>query len=90
MSHTSQFAAPPSPPYNKVCDVLCERPLSIKLYMIVDCETGFVLGLVVYTGADTEYQKFNLGVTGDIVAHFLQPYFYKGHVIYIYIYGQLI
>ena len=55
----------------------------IKLYMIVDCETGFVLGFVVYTGADTDYQKFYLGVTGDIVAYFLQPYFYKGHVVYI-------
>lgn len=30
----------------------------IKLFMIVDCETGFVLGFVVYTGADTDYQKF--------------------------------
>lgn len=55
----------------------------IKLFMLVDCETGFVLGFVVYTGADTDYQKFDLGVTGDIVAHFLQPYFYKGHVVYI-------
>ena len=55
----------------------------IKLYMIVDCETGFVLSFVVYTGEDTDYQKFYLGVTGDIVAYFLQPYFYKGHVVYI-------
>ena len=43
--------------------------------MIVDCDTGFVFDFVVYTGADTDYQKFDLGVTGDIVAHFLQPYF---------------
>ena len=55
----------------------------IKLFELVDYETGFILGFVVYTGADTDYQKFDLGVTGDIVAHFLQPYFYKGHVIYI-------
>lgn len=55
----------------------------IKLFELVDCETGFILGFIIYTGADTDYQKFDLGVTGDIVAHFLQPYFYKGHVIYI-------
>ena len=55
----------------------------IKLYIIVDCETGFVLGFVVYTGVDTDYQKFDLGVTVDIVAHFLHPYFYKGHVVHI-------
>ena len=41
------------------------------------------MGFVVYTGADTEYQKFDFVATGDIVAHFLQPYFYKGHVVYI-------
>ena len=40
--------------------------------MIVDCETVFVLGFAVYTSADTDYRKFDLGVTGDIVAHFLQ------------------
>ncbi|KAJ8942335.1 hypothetical protein NQ318_005327 [Aromia moschata] len=49
----------------------------IKLFELVDCETGFILGFIVYTGADTDYQKFDLGVTGDIVAHFLQPYFHK-------------
>ncbi|XP_028044838.1 piggyBac transposable element-derived protein 4-like [Monomorium pharaonis] len=55
----------------------------IKFFELVDCDTGFILGFIVYTGADTNYQKFGLGITGDIVAHFLQPYFYKGHVIYI-------
>lgn len=55
----------------------------IKLFELVDCETGFILGFIVYTGANTDYQKFDLGVTGDIVAYFLQPYFYKGHVVYI-------
>ena len=40
--------------------------------MIVDCEPGFVLGFVFYTGADTDYQEFDLGVTDDIVAHFLR------------------
>ena len=51
----------------------------IKLYMIVDCETGFVLGFVVYTGADTDYQKFDLGVTGDIV----HPLWQNFHMIVI-------
>ena len=51
--------------------------------MIVVCETRVIFGFVVYTGADTDYQKFDLGVTSDIVSHFLQPYFYKDHVVYI-------
>ena len=52
--------------------------------MIVDCKTGFVLGFTVCTGANTNYQKFGLGITGDIIAHFLEPYFYKGHVMYVH------
>lgn len=55
----------------------------IKLFELVDCETGFILDFVIYTGNDTDYDQFQLGVTGDIVANFLQPYFFKGHVIYI-------
>ncbi|XP_071580675.1 piggyBac transposable element-derived protein 4-like [Temnothorax nylanderi] len=55
----------------------------IKVFLIVDCKTGFILGFIVYTGGDTDYQKFGMGITGDIVAHFLQPYFYKGHVMYV-------
>lgn len=55
----------------------------IKIFELVDCTTGFVLGFVIYTGVDTDYEKFDLGITGDIVAHFLKPYFNKGHILYI-------
>ena len=55
----------------------------IKLFLIVDWETGFILGFIIYTGAGTDYQKFGMGIIGDIVTHFLQPYFYKGQVIYV-------
>ncbi|XP_018400066.1 PREDICTED: piggyBac transposable element-derived protein 4-like [Cyphomyrmex costatus] len=54
----------------------------IKLFELVDCETGFILNFVIYTGANTDYEKFGLGITGDIVAHFLKPHFYKGHVVF--------
>ena len=50
--------------------------------MLLHWEAEFVLGFVVYTGADADYQKFDLDVTGDIVVYFLQPYFYKGHVVW--------
>ncbi|XP_020296631.1 piggyBac transposable element-derived protein 4-like [Pseudomyrmex gracilis] len=33
--------------------------------------------------ADTDYRKFGLGVTGDIVAHFLEPYHRQGRVVYV-------
>jgi len=55
----------------------------IKLFQVVDCATGYILRFIVYTGADTEYKKFDLGITGDVVAHFLEPHFGKGHVVYV-------
>ncbi|XP_032688641.1 piggyBac transposable element-derived protein 4-like [Odontomachus brunneus] len=55
----------------------------IKLFELVDCKTGFILAFIVYTGKDTDYEKFELGISGDIVVHFVKPYFSKGHVIFI-------
>lgn len=55
----------------------------IKIFLIVDCESGYILGFIVYTGESTEYEKFNLGVSGDIVAHFMKPYFGKGHIVFL-------
>ncbi|XP_020298636.1 piggyBac transposable element-derived protein 4-like [Pseudomyrmex gracilis] len=55
----------------------------IKLFNLVDCKTGFLIDFIVYTGSDTDYEKFGLGITGDIVAHFLKNFFNKGHVIYV-------
>lgn len=55
----------------------------IKLFELVDCDTGFLLAFVVYTGSDTDYEKFGLGVSGDIVAHFMTSYFHKGHIVFI-------
>lgn len=55
----------------------------IKLFKLVDCKTGFLLDFVVYTGADIEYQKFGLEISGDIVAHLVKPYFYKGHITFV-------
>jgi len=55
----------------------------IKLFQVVDCTSGFILEFIVYTGADTDYKKFNLGITGDVVAHFLESHFEKGHVVYV-------
>jgi hypothetical protein len=52
----------------------------IKLYMLCDCETGFVLDLIVYTGAQTEMESVpELGVSGGIVATLMKPYLNKGH-----------
>ena len=55
----------------------------IKIFELVDCETGFILGLIVYTGSDTDLETYSLGVSGDVVAPMMKKYFYKGHVVYV-------
>ncbi|XP_066583388.1 piggyBac transposable element-derived protein 4-like [Prorops nasuta] len=55
----------------------------IKVFELVDCKSGFLIDFIVYTGSTTDFKKCGLGISGDIIAHFLEPYFHKGHVIYI-------
>ncbi|XP_066593224.1 piggyBac transposable element-derived protein 4-like [Prorops nasuta] len=55
----------------------------IKVFELVDCKSGFLINFIVYTGSTTDFIKCGLGISGDIVAHFLVPYFHKGHVIFI-------
>ncbi|XP_020298531.1 piggyBac transposable element-derived protein 4-like, partial [Pseudomyrmex gracilis] len=35
----------------------------MKRFELADCETGFLLDFIVYTGSDTDYEKFDLGVS---------------------------
>lgn len=56
----------------------------IKLYVLCDCETGYVLDIIVYTGKDSEIENTeNLGTSGAIVTTLLKPYLNKGHCLYI-------
>ncbi|KAJ8953424.1 hypothetical protein NQ318_023542 [Aromia moschata] len=50
----------------------------------VDCETGYLLDFIVYTGATTEIATFdeNLGKSGNIVMTLTEKYWGKGHVLY--------
>ncbi|XP_023290186.1 piggyBac transposable element-derived protein 4 [Orussus abietinus] len=57
----------------------------IKLFVLCDCSTGFVLDVIVYTGLTSEVQTFSekLGKTGNIVATLMQPYLGKGHQLFV-------
>ena len=55
----------------------------IKLFELVDCESGIILDFIVYTGGNTDFEKFDLGLSGDVVAHMMKPYFNKGHILYV-------
>nr|XP_022901399.1 piggyBac transposable element-derived protein 4-like isoform X2 [Onthophagus taurus]XP_022902367.1 piggyBac transposable element-derived protein 4-like isoform X1 [Onthophagus taurus]XP_022907409.1 piggyBac transposable element-derived protein 4-like isoform X2 [Onthophagus taurus]XP_022914481.1 piggyBac transposable element-derived protein 4-like [Onthophagus taurus]XP_022921006.1 piggyBac transposable element-derived protein 4-like isoform X2 [Onthophagus taurus] len=57
----------------------------IKVYVLCDCETGYVLGYLVYTGKNNVKNRDNdsgLGLSGDVVVKLLEPYLNKGHSFY--------
>lgn len=56
----------------------------LKFFVAVDCETGYVLDFILYTGAGTEIVNYdtNLGVSGNIVMTLTEKYWGKGHVLF--------
>jgi hypothetical protein len=55
----------------------------IKLYMLCDCEKGYVLDFIVYTSAQMEMESIpELGVSGATVATLMKLYLNKGHSLY--------
>ena len=56
----------------------------IKLYMLRDCRTGFILDFIIYTGSSTYVVRDNtLGVSGAIVMKMIDKYLYRGHNLYV-------
>lgn len=56
----------------------------IKMFILCDCETGFIMDFIVYVGSKTSlnYQE-HLGVTGSIVTTLLEPFLNKGHSLFV-------
>lgn len=57
----------------------------IKLYALCDCETGYVLRFLVYTGKNNDKNRDNnsdLAVSSVVVIELLEPYLNKGHSFY--------
>jgi hypothetical protein len=51
--------------------------------VLCDCETGYVLDFIVYTGAQTEMESIpELRVSGGIAATLMKSFFNKGHSPY--------
>jgi hypothetical protein len=56
----------------------------IKLYMLCDCRTGFILDFLVYTGLSTSVVRDNtLGISGAIVMKMIEKYLYRGHNLFV-------
>lgn len=57
----------------------------IKLFLLCDCETGYILDFIIYTGSNTEIKIFNedLKITGNIVYTLMEPYLNQGHTLFV-------
>ena len=55
----------------------------IKLFVLSDCKTNYVLNFIIYIGQKTNISRTNIaiGISGDVVMTLLQPYLGKGHTL---------
>ena len=56
----------------------------IKIFILCDCRTGFLLYFAIYVESGTQIQ-FNkkLGIPGSIVVTLMQSYLHKGHNLFV-------
>lgn len=56
----------------------------VKLFMLCDCDTKFVLNFIVYTGAETELDNHpEVGIPGSVVLTLMKNYLKKNHTLFI-------
>ena len=56
----------------------------VKLFLMCDCSTGFVLDFIVSTGSTTELVGTSeLNIPGSIVMALMKKYLDKGHILYV-------
>lgn len=56
----------------------------IKLFVMCDIETGYIVDFIVYCGSETEIEIVpNLGLTGSVVNELLKDYFFCNRELYV-------
>ncbi|XP_042871046.1 piggyBac transposable element-derived protein 4-like [Penaeus japonicus] len=56
----------------------------IKAFVLCDCQTGYILDIIPYTGKDTALDRHaDVGVSGSVVLTMLGPYKGRGHIVYL-------
>jgi len=58
------------------------KQFGIKLYVLCNCCTGFVIDFTIYLGKGSG-KKSTIGATGDIVMKLMDDYLNKGHTLYV-------
>lgn len=60
------------------------KRFGIKLFLLVDCRSKFIIDVIVYTGSRMNIERIeNLGVGGSIVMKMMEKYLEKGHTLYV-------
>jgi hypothetical protein len=54
----------------------------IKLFVLCDVETGYVLDFIIYCGESTDIEDQGIGISGSVVTTLLKDYFNKGHTLW--------
>lgn len=56
----------------------------IKMFVLCDVETGYILDFIIYVGKETEINNDNqgLGISGSVVTTLLADYIGKGHTLW--------
>ena len=57
----------------------------IKIFVICNVETDFILNILIYTGSTTDYKKTDpsLDISGAVVNTLMKRYLKKGHKLFI-------
>ena len=56
----------------------------VKSFILCDCQTGFILDLLVYAGKKAIItNNDDIGISGSIVMQMMQPYLNKGHQLFV-------
>ncbi|KAJ8966034.1 hypothetical protein NQ314_003772 [Rhamnusium bicolor] len=59
----------------------------VKFFLLCDCDTGYILDFIIYTGATSDIKyftdRYDIGKSGSVVMSLLEPYVEKGHTLYI-------
>jgi hypothetical protein len=56
----------------------------IKVFVLSDCETGYIQDFIIYTGANTDLvPEREFGISGAVVQTLMQKYLKKGHNLWL-------
>ncbi|KAJ8929857.1 hypothetical protein NQ314_017462 [Rhamnusium bicolor] len=61
----------------------------VKFFLICDCETGYILDFIIYTGKYTDLDNIEddllkkVGISGSVVLSLMKPFLGNGHSLYL-------